>query len=79
MSDYDESTKQAIEKHTRKEMERLKALEDNKNALPIKLFDDLAKGATRKIFDDDDDLFSDEPVNLNHLINAQSEGIMVQA
>jgi hypothetical protein len=43
-----------------------------KSAPPIKIFD-LAEGAT------DDDLFSDEPVDSNHPINARSEGITVQA
>jgi hypothetical protein len=67
-SDYDESMKQIHNELTRKEMARLKALEF---APPIKIFNDL------KIFDDD--FFSDEPIDSNHPINAQSEGITVQA
>jgi hypothetical protein len=55
-------------------MVRLKALESiarGKSTPPIKIFDDF------KLLDDD--LFSDVPVNSNHPINAQTEGIMVQA
>ena len=44
-----------------KEIARIKALEDNKNTPPIKIFDD----EDLKIFDD---LFPDEPVDSNHPI-----------
>jgi hypothetical protein len=73
-SDYDESMEQLHDELTREEMARLKALE---SAPPIKIFDDLAGGATRKLLEDD--LFSDVPVDSNHPINTQSEGIAVQA
>ena len=43
--------------------------------LTLKIFDDYKD---LKIFDDDDDLFSDELVDLNHPINSRSEGTTVQ-
>src|SRR5687768_7365199 len=69
-SDYDESMEQLHDELTHKEIVRLKALEAiarGKSTPPIKIFDDF------KLLDDD--LFSDIPV----MINAQTEGIMVQA
>src|ERR1043165_6466223 len=68
---------------TRKEMARLKALEAIAGGITGKSAPPIAEGAISKIFDDlnllDDNLFSDIPVNSNHPINSQSEGITVQA
>ncbi|RGB38020.1 hypothetical protein C1646_756167 [Rhizophagus diaphanus] len=67
-SDYDEEFHKEL---TRKEIARLEALEASKTAPPtIKIFDDIDFGL-------DDEIIDIKPVDLNHLINARSEGISI--